>query len=91
MASKDGGSLLKVEFSHKPARRSRASSSALAKSCLLIEHDWKAKPVRFDVGRKRVKLVVGEHRKQRGGLMDGNGAGSGVLAAQGPSCTQAPA
>jgi hypothetical protein len=45
----------------------------------LIEHDWKAKPVRFDVGRKLVKLVVGEHRTQRGGLMDDRRGGPAPL------------
>jgi hypothetical protein len=31
-----------------------------------IEHDRLQKPALFDVGRKLVELVIGEHRKQRG-------------------------
>jgi hypothetical protein len=72
MASKDGGSLLKVEFSHRPREPAVRGPRQVRwrNLAFLIEHDWKAKPVRFDVGRKLVKLVVGEHRTQRGGLMD---------------------
>jgi hypothetical protein len=36
-----------------------------------VQDDRLQQPVRFDIGRKLVELVIGEHREQRGDGMDG--------------------